>query len=100
MVPGNILKIRSLGDDWVDKDVVLLHACFQLLTDYVENEETSVPTDWEQSAEFQKAKAEIDFLYEWWRTRPEDLDELDRRQFEIDSEMLIRLVRIRGYLWT
>lgn len=100
MKPGNILKISSLTGDWVDKDIVMLHACFQLLTDYIEKEEKKIPTDWNQSPEHQSTKAEIDFLYEWWRTRPEGLNELDRKQFEIDSEMLIRLIKVRGYLWT
>lgn len=100
MEPGNVLKIESLSKAWADKDIVMLHACFQLLTDYVEKEETMVPTDWEQSPEFQAAKDEIDFLYDWWRSRSEDTDELEREQFEIDSEMLIRLVKIRRFLWT
>ncbi len=78
----------------------MLHACFQLLTDYIELEETKIPTDWEQSSEFKVAKAEIDWLYAWWKSRPEELDELDRHQFEIDSEMLIRLIKVRRFLWT
>lgn len=100
MEPGNTLKIGSLDGGWVDKDIVMLHACFQLLIDYIEKEEKTVPTDWDQSPEFQAAKTEIHFLYEWWKNRPQETNELDRRQFEIDSEMLIRLIKVRGYLWT
>ncbi len=100
MEPGNILNIQSLDEGWTDKDVVMLHACFQLLTDYVEKEEKTIPTDWEQSSEHKSVKAEIDVLYEWWSNRPKDTNELDRLQFETDSEMLIRLVKVRGYLWT
>ena len=100
MKPGNVLIINSLDDDWADKDIVMLHACFQLLTDYVEKEEKTIPTDWEQSPEHRSAKTEIDLLYKWWLSRPKEINELDRNQFEMDSEMLIRLIKIRGYLWT
>lgn len=36
--PANILKIESLSDEWRDKDLILLHACFQLLKDFFEKE--------------------------------------------------------------
>lgn len=36
MEPANVLKIESLSEDWCDKDVVILHACFQMLKDYIE----------------------------------------------------------------
>ena len=32
------LKIKSLGSEYIDKDEVMLHACFQLLVDYVTKE--------------------------------------------------------------
>ena len=32
------LKIKTLEKGWHDKDEVLLHAAFQLLTDFVEQE--------------------------------------------------------------
>jgi hypothetical protein len=43
MEPANILKIESLGNGWCDKDHVLLHACFQLLSDFVEKEMPNYP---------------------------------------------------------
>jgi hypothetical protein len=43
MQPSNILKIDSLSDGWCDKDHVLLHACFQLLSDFVEKELPKYP---------------------------------------------------------
>lgn len=36
MEPANVLKIESLPASWRDKDDVILHACFQLLKDFVE----------------------------------------------------------------
>ena len=38
MKPGNILKIDTLNGGWRDKDSVMLHACFQLLSDCIEKE--------------------------------------------------------------
>ena len=43
MQPSNLLKIESLDKGWCDKDHVLLHACFQLLTDFVEKEMPKYP---------------------------------------------------------
>lgn len=65
MEPANLLKIRSLDDGWCDKDVVMLHACFQLLEDCVEEENLfDGHTDWEQSDEFKQARMELGALYD------------------------------------
>ena len=38
MKPLNLLKIETLNDEWLDKDVIILHACFQILCDCIEKE--------------------------------------------------------------
>ena len=45
---------------------------------------------------------EIRFLYEWWKKRKNEVDAEfdDIEQLEIDNEMLIRLIKIRGCLLT
>jgi hypothetical protein len=106
MQPGNILRIKSLDEEWCDKDHVMLHACFQLLTDCVEEEKLFEFTDFEQNAESKRVKKEIDELYQWWKTRV--LIEQGRKnnengteeQYKKDNEMLIRLIEVREYLWT
>lgn len=61
MQPSNLLKIESLNDDWRDKDSILLHACFQLLKDFVEKEDLALGnTDWNADEKHRLAKAEID----------------------------------------
>lgn len=106
MKPANILKISTLDKEWSDKDIVLLHACFQLLTDCIEKENLLKTTDWNQDEDFEKAKIEIDELYNWWtnRLKAEKDSQIDpiwtENQYDIDTEMLIRLVKIRKYLWT
>lgn len=106
MKPANILKIKTLHKDWSDKDIVMLHACFQLLTDCIELEKLHDMTDWEQNDKTKIAKKEIDELYTWWenRVKAEKDNEVDpiwtEKQYEKDTEMLIRLIKIREYLWT
>lgn len=104
MNPANVLKIESLPKDWRDKDDVLLHACFQILKDFVEQENEMIEViDWKASEETIKAKAEIDFLYDWWKQRvkkDKDLTLLDEKIYNEDNQMLKRLIDIRKYLWT
>ena len=103
--PANILHITTLDAGWRDKDAVLLHACFQLLTDFLA-EEALLPRNWDESAESQHAKGEIDALTEWWTQRAAAEQEgavdaiWDPGQYEIDNQMLVRLIHIRQYLWT
>lgn len=103
MEPANILKIESLPNGWHDKDDVILHACFQLLKDFVEQENEIIEMiDWEHDQETKSAKLEIDFLYNWWMKRFHDEEDLDKikTQYEEDNQMLKRLINVRKYLWT
>ncbi len=106
MKPGNVLKIKTLDNDWSDKDQVLLHACFQLLCDCIEKEKLLDFTDWDHNKSYRDAKKEIDELYVWWkkRAKAQQNNELDpvcsEGQYEKDTQMLIRLIKIRKFLWT
>lgn len=103
MEPANLLKIESLSNDWRDKDDIILHACFQLLKDFVEQEKEMIEIiDWNHDKETKNAKSEIDFLYNWWMQRfhyEEDFDNINT-QYEEDNQMLKRLINIRKHLWT
>jgi hypothetical protein len=63
-------------------------------------------TDWNYDDNFKLAKQEIEHLYNWWlerlqHERNNDIDPIwTDKQYEIDNEMLIRLIKIRKYLWT
>ena len=107
MEPSNVLKIESLTNRWCDKDVVILHASFQILKDYVEDEkEIFEVIDWDHSDETKKAKTEILELYNWWSQRcKRDTadkidDDLDKLQYDEDNLMLKRLITVRRHLWT
>jgi len=89
------LKISSLPSkkDWVDRDEIMLHACFQILQDCVDLEKVDSHCNYEFHKDFVD---EVRFLYKWWQTRKTATDEHQ----EIDDEMLIRLMKIRTSLWT
>jgi hypothetical protein len=100
MEPSNILKIDTLDDSWRDKDSVMLHACFQLLKDCVEKENLlDGHTDWEADEKHSLAKKEIQKLYNWWLSYTESSIP-ETEGYEIETEMLLRLVKIRWALWT
>ncbi|MEH0153972.1 hypothetical protein V6R21_07470 [Limibacter armeniacum] len=107
MEPANILKINTLDQQWSDKDNVMLHACFQLLVDCVENEQLlDGHIDWSVDQLHIHARQELLQLYNWWRKRVEGekqgeiVQTMDEVQYQIDDEMLIRLIKVRRFLWT
>lgn len=92
------LKIKTLGKKtWCDADIVLLHASFQILKDCVEKEDLFNHSDsYAQSASGRTAKE----LYDWWEVRSKKDDSLEDDQYEKDTIQLVKLMTIRGGLWT
>ena len=75
------LKIQTLEKGWCDKDYVLLHAAFQLLVDFVEQEHPDKIVDWTWNAEYRRAWKEITSLYRWWKKeRPARKSPLDDKK--------------------
>lgn len=91
------LKIESLAvkKGWIDRDEIMLHACFQILKDCVEQEHVDTQCSYEAHKDFVD---EVRFLYQWWinRSQKPSSDE----QIIEDDLMLIRLMKIRTGLWT
>lgn len=122
--PFNVLRIKTLKrTEYVDRDTVLLHASFQVLVDYVEQELFSMnETDniddlemifesWEEeliqynSEEQIHYNKETIFLYRWWKKYPikkvKVWDITEDAIFPLEeNQMLIRLINIRKSLWT
>jgi hypothetical protein len=102
----DIVRCRKLSVTWHDRDHRMLHACFQLLTDFIEQEKP-----WEYSAtreELLEAYKDCDWaedrleewqelreLYLWWQKREETGE-----KYDADQLMLTRLVKLRRLLWT
>lgn len=75
-----ILRIQSLEKGWCDKDEVMLHAVFQLLVDFVEQEKPDEVLDWSSDPKHKMAWKEIRSLYRWWtQTRPARRSPLDQK---------------------
>ena len=121
---------------WYDSDYKILYGTFQILVEYIEDEEAGERIDWNSDPEHKKAWKEIQELYNWWtidrpardRDYPKEtdygleeneimdgedsparrrylkaLDEHSAKEDEFDiedTEMLIRLVTMRRWLWT
>ena len=104
MKPANLLHIESLDSDWCDNDEIMLHACFRLLCDCIEEENLlDGHIDWEHDEEHRKVKKELSLLYQWWQERKTIrfvTNAQDKEQYLIDNEKLVKLVTLRHYLWT
>lgn len=95
------LKIESLPTikTWVDRDEIMLHACFQILKDCIEKEHVDTHCNYEAHKDFVD---EVRFLNDWWSKRSKgdyenaSADDQDKE----DDEMLNRLMQIRTSLWT
>ena len=77
------LKIATLDKGWHDKDEILLHAAFQLLADFVEQEHPEKIVDWDANELHKSAWDEITGLYKWWtKTRPKRRSPLDDKKLK------------------
>jgi hypothetical protein len=102
------LKIESLSEGWWDRDHLLLHACFQVLSDFVEKEmKPQHYPDWNASPETRQARKEMEDLYSWWQERKNDAVMARGKSFQEeeasyrkDNEMLKRLIDVRMHMWT
>lgn len=57
------LQIKSLPKkQWVDRDEIMLHACFQILTDAIEKKHVDTHCNYEAHKDFVD---EVRFLYNW-----------------------------------
>jgi hypothetical protein len=80
------LKIHSLDKGWHDKDIILLHAVFQLLLDFVEHEKPGKIIDWQADKLHRDAWKEIQSLYKWWKNdRPARKSPLDDKRIKIPT---------------
>ena len=96
------LKIETLPkkkeNEWIEHDVIILHACFQVLSNFVEKDNYHLINNWEEGSPSKAFCDEIDQLYAWWQTRKL----LVYPQTDLENEdqtMLKRLIEIRESIW-
>ncbi len=85
------LKIHTLNrGQWYDRDTILLHAAFQVLVDFIEQEKPDEVTDWQHDEVSRNAWSEITQLYQWWKeARPNRHDPVDDIASPPDEEYAI-----------
>jgi hypothetical protein len=113
---SKLLVIQSLDAEcWADHDVLIEHACFQILCDFIEQEQPYQSNLCAQIAWYGAAQDQTDqdvilteqdqqkvqdwkrlyAIYDWWieaiSTNCLDEKEVDR--------YLVNLIGLRGYLW-
>ncbi len=90
-----LLRIESLptSKNWVDADFQMLHACFQILQDFIDIEKGDDHCCYEAQKSFVD---EVRFLYDWWQDRKKKVF----HDGENDDKMMLRLMTIRKQLWT
>jgi len=103
----NVVICRALPPTWCDRDYLLLFAAFQLLEDFVKQEQpwefagdvfaVYAECGAESAREREAAWITIRELYAWWQQRKVDkyYDNYDE-----DSAMLHKLISVRECLWT
>jgi len=86
------LKIENLPNNkqWIDRDEIMLHACFQILEDFIIKEKGL-----EAWSSQKKIVKEMEMLNDWWQVR-----KLNNEDESKDDKMLTKLIKIRSYLWT
>jgi len=62
----NRLHIKSLPPTYVDKDTLLEHSMFQILTNFLEKERPDEIVDWDGTPEHRQARDKMQELYDWW----------------------------------
>jgi hypothetical protein len=88
------LTIHTLRRGWHDKDKVMLHAAFQLLVDFMEQEHPDKHIDWNHGALYRRAWKEIRDLYRWWKViRPNRRGPLDNKKI---AKPPLRFEKIAG----
>jgi hypothetical protein len=85
------LKIHTLdAGQWYDRDIILLHAAFQVLADFIEREKPDEIIDWEHDESSRHIWNEITQLYKWWKEeRPNRRDPVDEVVHPPDEEYAI-----------
>lgn len=65
----HVLKLRYLKPGYYDADTRLIHAMFEILCQFMENEKPEEIVNWDSDPEHKHAWKEMNELYKWWKKR-------------------------------
>ena len=114
------LRNAQYKHGWIDSDTVMLYSCFAALTRFVEEEEgldslfyqpigleKDIELYGDPDGELEKLRVErlhvaeeAKLLYNWWQGYQHNQGSLFDGSHKIETDNLIRLIKIRDYLWT
>ena len=101
------LRSKFYSGGWVDTDFRILYACFELLRQFVEEENglefLRSPEHDSHSTEvleLDKIYMEVEQLYTWWTVERSTKGQDSKSRCRQDSEYLDRLMKVRRHLWT
>jgi hypothetical protein len=105
---GNRLILNSIPkkNSWTDPEILMVHACFQILVNCVEKEgvfrstgrkyELEGGDQSDEAKELQVKLKELFKLYRWWKSVGSKIP-YDDKDF---TEKLTKLIVLRELLWT
>ena len=98
---SHLISTKLSKGNWYDKDIMILHGIMELLVDFVDKEKCFEMWETENSVD-KYVKNEIIEIYNWWKVYKNVTISLhlDEENYKTENEMLIRLIKIRDYLWT
>jgi len=104
----NVLKIKTLSPNWTDADEKLIHAMFQILNDFMKDEEPKCSHTWNQNEDNKRVWATLNRLQNWWTNiRPNRENNINKYTYKVeqmfvrnDIKMMKQLVDVSPYMWT
>jgi hypothetical protein len=113
----NKIRIPTIENQWCDRDIVIMHAVFTVLTEFVEKEWKGVAdlytredyrcckTEAERRLlkHQNKEKKELYKLYLWWKNEFPKLQDDPMwhiKGYKVETKKAMRVLELRGYLWT
>ena len=90
----NVLHIQTLPPTFTDRDTVLSHAIFQILSDFVTKEcGKDCCISWDQDDEHKQVRQKMDELLDWWHNaylKFDCMEGYDRSKATPDTERFVK----------
>jgi len=100
----NVLRIKSLPPTWTDRDTILSHAMFQILSDFVNKEcKPNCPVDWDHTEDSKNARQKMDELLDWWHNtylKFDCMEGYDRTKATPDNERFTKSEHGEHMVWS
>lgn len=124
LLPKNIrywlVRPKTLTLNYHDADTLILHSVMQILTDFYEDQIKTKRINWEATARYKDVYNQMEEIYYWWKDYNDikkslwDIPDLPEPEYsnyiheaqmkeskleDQADEMLIKLMKIRQFLW-